>query len=83
MSLMHDAIMKTVDTKKAKVCYTYKECLPMQWTTHAHRVRICCHNTHYVHVNGHDRAIFIILAKHCTKLPDDGSSVIRNMSEHF
>ena len=28
-------------------------------------------------------AIFIILAKHCTKLTDDGSSVIRNMSEHF
>jgi len=39
--------------------------------------------TNYVHVNGHDRAIFIILAKHCTKLADDGSSVIRNMSEHF
>ena len=23
------------------------------------------------------------LAKHCIRLPDDGSSVIRNMSEHF
>jgi len=23
------------------------------------------------------------LAKHCTWLPDDGSSVIRNMLEHF
>jgi len=23
------------------------------------------------------------LAKHCTSLPDDGSSVIRNMLEHF
>ena len=23
------------------------------------------------------------LAKHCTRLPDDGSSVIRNMLEHF
>jgi len=33
--------------------------------------------------NGPDRAIFIILAKHCTKLPDDGSSVIRNMPERF
>ena len=22
-------------------------------------------------------------AKHCTRLPDDGSSVIRNMLEHF
>jgi len=35
----------------------------------------CCHNTDHVHVNGHDRTIFIILTKHCTRLPDDGSSV--------
>ena len=26
---------------------------------------------------------FVILAKHCTRLSDDESSVIRNMSEHF
>jgi len=25
----------------------------------------------------------VILAKHCTRLSDDGSSVIRNMLEHF
>jgi len=25
----------------------------------------------------------VILAKHCTRLPDDGSSAIRNMPEHF
>jgi len=31
----------------------------------------------------HDRTITVILAKHCTRLPDDGSSVIRNMLEHF
>ena len=43
----------------------------------------CCHNTDYVHVNGHDRTIFLTFAKHCTRLPDDGSSVIRNMLEHF
>jgi len=36
-----------------------------------------------VHVNGHNRTIFVILAKHYTRLPDDGSSVIRNMLEHF
>jgi len=36
-----------------------------------------------VHVNGHDRIIFVILANHCTRLTDDGSSVIRNMLEHF
>jgi len=27
--------------------------------------------------------IYVIFAKHCTRLPDDGSSVIRNMLEHF
>ena len=25
----------------------------------------------------------VILAKYCTRLPDDGSSVIRNMLQHF
>ena len=35
------------------------------------------------HVNGHDRIILVNLAKHCTRFPDDGSSVIRNMLEHF
>ena len=44
---------------------------------------ICCHNTDYVHTNGHDRTITIILAKHCMKLPDYGSLVIRNMLEQF
>jgi hypothetical protein len=44
---------------------------------------ICCHNTEYVHVNGYDRTITVILAKHCIKLPDDGSLVIRNMLEQF
>jgi len=43
--------------------------------------RIYCHNTEHVHVNGHD--ILVILAKYCTRLPDDGSLVIRNMLEHF
>ena len=45
--------------------------------------KICCHNTDYVHVNGHDRTITVILAKHCIKLADDGSLVIRNMLEQF
>ena len=40
-------------------------------------------NTDYIHVNGHDRTITLILAKHCIKLPDDGSLVIRNMLEKF
>jgi len=36
---------------------------------------------HYA--NGHERTITVILAKHCIKLPDDGSLVIRNMLEQF
>jgi len=28
----------------------------------------------HVHVNGHGRTILVILAKYCTRLPDDGSS---------
>ena len=47
-----------------------------QCCTHAHHGQICCHNTDYVHVNGHDRTITVILAKHCIKLPDEGSLVI-------
>jgi hypothetical protein len=30
-----------------------------------------------------DRTINVILAKHCIKLPDDGSLVIRNILDHF
>jgi len=40
-------------------------------------------NTDYVHVNGHDRTITVILAKRCIELPDDRSLVIRNMLEQF
>ena len=36
-----------------------------------------------VRINGHDRTITVILAKHCIELPDDGSIVIRNMLEQF
>ena len=46
-------------------------------------VRICCNNTDLVHVNGHDRTITVILAKHFTRLTDDESSMIRNMLEQF
>jgi len=46
-------------------------------------MQICCHNTDYVHVNGHDRTITVILAKHCIELRDDGTLVIRNMLEQF
>jgi len=51
--------------------------------THTHHGQICCHNTDYVHINGQDRTITVILAKHYKELPDDGTLVIRNMLEQF
>jgi len=57
-------------------------CWPGQQTLNQ-KAHICCHNTDHVHVNGHNRTILVILAKYCTRLPDDGSSVIRNTLEHF
>ena len=30
-------------------------------------VKIFCHNTDHAHVNGHDRTIFVILTKYCTR----------------
>ena len=61
------------------------QCLPVATVNYtlAQRVGICCSGTELVHVNGHDRIILVILAEHCTWLSDDGSSVIRNMLEHF
>ena len=37
--------------------------------THAQRVRICCHNTDLVHVNGHDRIILVIFSQALYKSP--------------
>jgi len=37
--------------------------------THAHRVKICCHNTDLVHVNGQDRIIFVIFSQALCKAP--------------
>jgi len=34
-------------------------------------LQICCHNTDYVHINGHDRIITAVLARHCIALPGD------------
>ena len=47
------------------------------------REQICYHNTDYVHVNGHDRTIIVILAKHFIKFPDDESLVIRKYVRAF
>ena len=80
----NDSIV-SVDMDRVGVMAAYSYTVNYTHThTHTHTtVSICCHNTDPVHVNGHDRIILVILTKHCTKLPDDGSSVIRNMSEHF
>jgi len=37
--------------------------------THAQRVRICCHNTDYVHVNGQVRTILVIFSQALYKAP--------------
>ena len=37
--------------------------------THAQQVRICCHNTDLVHVNGHDRIILVIFSEALYKAP--------------
>jgi len=37
--------------------------------TRAQRVRICCHNTDHVHVNGHDRTIPVIFSQALYKAP--------------
>ena len=46
-------------------------------------LQYCCHNTDHIHVNGYDRTVLVILAKHRTRLPGDGSFVIRNILEEF
>ena len=51
--------------------------------TQAQWVKICCHNIDHVHVNGYDRIILVIFSQGRSRLPIDGSSVIRNMLEHF
>ena len=59
-----------------------------------HPPQLCLLHTsiHYVYstlpfpkksVNRHDKAIIVILAKYCIRLPDDGYFVIRNMFEYF
>jgi hypothetical protein len=63
--------------------FRISECLSKQCSIHTHHRQICCHNTDYAHANGHDGTITVILAKHCIRLPDDGSLVIRNMLEQF
>ena len=64
-------------------CAVHTQCLSTLCSTHTHHEKICCHNTDYVHINGHDRTINVILAKRCIKLPHDESLVIRKMLKQF
>ena len=73
----------TVMVLSCPLTWTWVVCISRLCSTHTHHGQICCHNTDYVHANGQDRTITVILAKHCIKLPDDGSLVIRNMLEQF
>jgi len=41
------------------------------------------HSVECASLDGHDRTITVILAKHSIKLPDVGSLVMGNMLEHF
>ena len=78
-----DGSILSVDMDVVSVMAAYLHCtalsreaLSRQCSTHMHHGQICCHNTDYIHVNGQDRTINVILVKHCIKLPDDGSLVI-------
>jgi len=64
-------------------CAVHTQCPSRLCSTQTHHGQICCHNTDYVHINGKDRTIAVILAKHYIELPDDGCLVIRNMLEQF
>ena len=63
----------------AKITTTILSC-PLTWTrcgvplytvnyTHAQSIRIYCHNTDLVHVNGHDRIILVIFSQALYKAP--------------
>jgi len=66
------------------VCVYTAYCASLDCAVHTRTTgKYACHNTDYVPIDGHDRTITVILTKHCIKLPDDGSLVIRNMLEQF
>ena len=62
----------------------YMDCLRIQWTTHTHNVSEYAVITPTLSMSTDTIESFLwLLAKHYTRLPDDGSSVNRNMLEHF
>ena len=74
--VLHSVERHCLCTAQSRQCTA--QCLSRLYSTHTYHGQICCHNTDYVHVNGHYRTITVILAS-----TDDGSLVIRNMLEQF
>ena len=63
----NDSIVSVDIDKVGVMCVCVVHCTGRQSYavnyTHAQRVRICCHNTDLVHVNGHDRIILVIFSQ--------------------
>ena len=51
------------------VCIVHSAFICSELHTHTQWVRICCHNTDLVHVNGHDRIILVIFSQALYKAP--------------
>jgi len=77
----HDSIV-SVDMDKVGVMAAYPDQLCVcvvhcVWSafiynelhTHAQQVRICCHDTDLVHVNGHNRIMLVIFSQAMYKAP--------------
>jgi len=81
----NDSIV-SVDMDKFGVMAAYSDplyCLHTQRTTHTHSGSEYAAITPLSMSTDTIESFLQFLAKHCARLPDDGSSVIRNMSEHF
>ena len=66
------------------LCVCVVHCLHIQWTTHTHKGSQYAAITPTLSMSTDTiESLLWYLAKHCTRLPDDGSSVIWNMLEHF
>jgi len=82
---VHTQCLSTLCSTHTVPLYTvqYTHSASLHCAVHTHHWQICCHNTDYDHINGHEKTNTVILTKHCIELPDDGSLAIRNMLEQF
>jgi len=66
------------------LCVRVVHCIWRHWTTHTHNGSEYAAITPIMSMSTDTTESFLwFLTKHCTRLTDDGSSVIRNMLEHF